>query len=312
MTPKLDSHRFAIIVPHRDGTDLLRSTLSAALLADSGADVIVVVDNASTDGSPELLANEFPAVRWIRNDRNRGFAAACNQGARLVRSRYLLFLNSDAALPPHALDRLVEFFERTPRAGEVGCRLVGPDGRPQRATAPAPDLLSESGLRKRVPRGFCDPSAVSQVGVLVGACVAMPRAVFERVQGWDEDFFFYEEDTDLSVRVREAGHDVWYLSDLEIVHGRGVATRGVRLPAQLEAVRSRFTYICKHFPPIVASLLCCARVLSILFATTGALAGVLATFGLVRGLRTRASRSLVTLLWVMLLMRPRWSLSGRA
>jgi GT2 family glycosyltransferase len=140
----------------------------------------------------------------------------------------------------------------------------------------------------------------------------MPRAVFECVQGWDEDFFFYEEDTDLSVRVREAGHDVWYLSDLEIVHGRGLATRGVRLPAQLEAVRSRFTYICKHFPPFLALLLCCARVLSIFFAATGALAAVLATLGLVQGLRARASRSLVTLLWVTLLMRPRWSLSGRA
>lgn len=308
----LDCHRFAIVVPHRNGIDVLRSTLVAALLADSGTDVIVVVDNASTDGSPEILAKEFPAVRWIRNDRNRGFAAACNQGARLVRSRYLLFLNSDATLPPGALDRLAEFFERTPRAGEVGCRLVGPDGRPQRATAPVPDFLSELGLRKRVPRGFCDPSAISRVGVLVGACVAMPRAVFERVQGWDEDFFFYEEDTDLSIRVREAGHDVWYLSDLEIVHGRGVATRGVRLPAQLEAVRSRFTYIFKHFPPFIAFLLCCARVLSIFLATTGALAGAFVTLGLVRGLRTRALRSLITLLWVTLLMRPRWSLSGRA
>lgn len=312
MMPCAENPRFVVVVPHRNGPDTLRATLRAVLSASTPSDAVVVVDNGSTDGSVELLSAEFPAVHWVRNERNRGFAAACNQGASLLQSRFLLFLNSDAILSPDALDRLAAFFERTPRAGEVGCHLVGPDGRPQRATAPAPDVFSELGLRKRVPRGFRDPSAISQVGVLVGACVALPRTVFERVNGWDEDFFFYEEDTDLSVRVRIAGYEVWYVPDLKIVHGRGVATRGVRLPAQLEAVRSRFTYICKHFPFTLALLLCCARVLSIFLSATGALLGLLATLGLNRGLRSRASRSAKTLLWVALLMRPRWSLSGRA
>jgi len=175
-----------------------------------------------------------------------------------------------------------------------------------------PDLRSELGLRKRVPRGFRDPSVASQVGVLVGACVAMPRAVFERVKGWDEDFFFYEEDTDMSVRVHHAGYEVWYLPDLRVVHGRGVATRGVRLAAQLEAVRSRFTYVRKHFPPALTVLLCCARFFSIFLGVMGALVGVFATLGLDRGLRARALRSAITLIWLTLLMRPRWSLSGRA
>lgn len=312
LMPAIEPCRFVIVIPHYKGADLLRATLSAVLLATKPFDAVVVVDNGSLDGSGAVLADEFADVRWLRNDRNKGFAAACNQGAALMQSRFVLFLNSDAMVPPDLLDRLAEFFEQTPLAGEVGCHLVGLDGRAQRGTSVTPDLLSESGLRKRVRRGFRDPTRAARVEAVVGACVALPRFVFERIGGWDEGFFFYEEDIDLSVRVRHAGFEVWYLPDLKVVHGRGASTREVRLPAQLEAMRSRFYYIRKHFPRSVACALWVARFLSLCLGVVGATFGTVATLGLHRGIRLRATRSLVALLWILLLMRPRWSLSGRA
>lgn len=140
----------------------------------------------------------------------------------------------------------------------------------------------------------------------------MPRAAFERIGGWDEGFFFYEEDIDLSVRIRRAGLEVWYLPDLRVIHGRGLATRWVRLPARLEAVRSRWRYIGKHFPPIQASVLRIVRLINSCFRAVGTVAAVTVTLGLHRGIRERAIHSIVVMVWIVLLMRPRWSLSGRA
>ena len=304
--------RFVVVVPHRNGAERLHATLQSVIFASGANDALVVVDNASTDGSADILARDFPAVRWWRNDRNHGFAAACNQGASAADSEFLLFLNSDALLPQDALNIFEDFFRRHPEAGQAGARLVSEDGRPQRSTAPAPDFWSESGVRRRVPRGFRDPSCAAPVETLVGACVAMPRATFERIGGWDEGFFFYEEDVDLSVRVSQAGHQVWLLPEVTVTHAMGASTRALRLPARLEALRSRFLYIGKHFPLWQCLLLCPARLVSLCLSTLGAILGLVATLGLHRAARLKATLWVVSFVWVVLLMRPRWNLAARA
>jgi len=311
VAPSEAGRRFAIVVPHRNGHQILRRTLIAASEACGPRDVVVVVDNASIDGSVAVLAEEFPEVLWLRNASNRGYAAACNQGAEVAPSQFLLFLNSDAVVPPDILSRLEVFFAQMPQAGEVGFRLVGANGAFQRATAPSPDLWSEFGLRRRVPKGFSDPSDAAEVDTLVGACVAITRLAFERVGGWDERFFFYEEDVDLSVRVKAAGFQIWFLPQITVTHLKGAATGSVLLSAQLEAVRSRFLYIEKHFAPGLVPVLVMARLFSMSLRTLEGWLILVVTLGLNASVRRRAVTSAITMLWVLLMMRPRWSLSGQ-
>lgn len=304
--------RFLVVIPHRNGPEQILATVSAVMAAVGPDDRVVLVDNASTDDSVSRLLRAFPQVAVLSNQRNRGFAAACNQGASAFDSEFVLFLNSDALLPQDALIVLEDFLCRHPKAGPLGVRLVGEDGRPQRTTAPAPDFWSESGFRKRVPRQFRDPSFAAPVATLVGACLAMPRAAFESVGGWDERFFFYQEDVDLSVRMARVGYEVWFLPELTVIHSKGAATRTERLPARLEAVRSRFLYIGKHFPFWQRVVLFPARVISLCLSTLGSVLGLAITLGLHREIRRKAWLSGMSLLWVLLLMRPRWNLAARA
>jgi len=307
MMPR-DGLRFLVVIPHRNGQDLLEATVRSALAACTPLDKVVVVDNASSDGSATAVAELFPEMRLIRNARNRGFAGACNQGASSEDSRYLLFLNSDAQIPPNTLDEVALHMQRQPGLGQLGLQLVSGDGRRQRSSMMQPSFWTELGLRKRVPKWYRDPVSTAPVESLVGACVAMPTHVFRTVGGWNEAFFFYEEDLDLSRRVREAGFEVLLRPDLMAVHARGASTAGVRLPAQLEALRSRFTFIRLHFSGF-AWLLIAARVASVGMNALGAALVLLGTLGLHPRSRTRAWRLFVTVIWLLLLMRPNWGLS---
>lgn len=301
--------RFLIVIPHRNGHELLESTVRHALTACGPTDLVVVVDNASSDGSAQAVSDSFSAVRLVQNKWNVGFAAACNQGAAYAESRYLLFLNSDALVPLDLLDVLAAHFESHSRVGQIGLQLTSQDGALQRSTMPQPDLWTELGFRKRVPRGYRDPLVTASVEALVGACVAMPAAVFFSLGGWCESFFFYEEDLDLSRRIRAAGWEVVFRPDLRVIHERGSSTATVRLPAQLEHLRSRLAFARKHFGAWFGLILP-ARVFSVLLNASGAAIALLMTLGLHAGLRMRAWRFLLTVAWLALLMRPRWSLSG--
>ena len=312
MMPR-DVLRFLVVIPHRNGLYMLEKTLRHALAACREDDQVVVVDNASSDGSAIAAVASMPQVHLLRNSRNLGFAAACNQGGRYAESRYLLFLNSDALIPSNALDVLAGHLEANPSIGQLGLQLVTEDGACQRSSMPQPDVFTELGFRKRVPRGYRDPVIGAPVGALVGACVCLPSAVFKFIGGWCEDFFFYEEDVDLSRRVISAGFDVVLLPTVSVVHSRGTATSLVRLPAQLESIRSRLTFVKKHFAPW-SWLLVPARLLSAVLNASGAIAMLILTLGLNRSVRVRASRSSMTLVWLLSFMRLPWSLSdiGRA
>jgi len=312
MMPR-DVFRFLVVIPHRNGFHVLERTLCHALAACGEDDRVLVVDNASSDGSAIAAVAAVPQVRLLRNSRNLGFAAACNQGGRYAESRYLLFLNSDALIPPNALDVLAGHLEANPQIGQLGLQLVAEDGTCQRSSMPQPDVLTELGFRRRVPRGYRDPVIAAPVGALVGACVCLPSEVFKLLGGWCEDFFFYEEDLDLSRRVISAGFEVVLLPTVSVVHSRGAATSSVRLPAQLESIKSRLAFVKKHFAPW-SWLLVPARLLSAVLNASGAIAMLILTLGLKRGVRAKALRSSMTLVWLLSFMRLPWSLSdiGRA
>ncbi len=197
----------------------------------------IVVDNGSTDGAADMVAREFPEVVLLRNQVNRGFAAASNQAAERARGRYLLFLNNDTLVPEGALGRLVEYLEEHPAVGLVGPCLRDAAGRPQVSYRQRPTvaaLLHRTyllrwtrllrGAYQRYRRQEFDPEQTRPVEVLMGAALMVRRDVFFACGRWDPNFTFGGEDIDLSDRVNQ-NHKVVYHPEVEITHYGRVSTR---------------------------------------------------------------------------------------
>jgi len=192
----------------------------------------IVVDNASTDGGPEVVTAEFPEVRLIVNAENRGFAAASNQAAAAGRGRHLLLLNADTVPAPGSLARLAEFLDENPRAAAVGPRLRRPDGRTQTSIHPIPTLTNQllrlAGLNTTtLARLRMRGNAPRPVAALLGACMMIPRQAWEEIGPLDEGFFFYLEDTDWSLRARKRGREVYYWPGPEVMHVGGASALGL-------------------------------------------------------------------------------------
>jgi GT2 family glycosyltransferase len=179
---------------------------------------VIVVDNASDDGSAEHVAGSYPHVRLIRNESNRGFGAGNNAGARLARGKYFAFLNPDTEVQPGWLEALMVALEHNPKAG-LATALVLLMADPDRVNACGNDmhltgltLCRGMGARRDA---FCAPAAV---GAASGAAFAMRRDLFEALGGFDESFFLYVEDSDLSLRARLAGHRLLCVPEAVVYH----------------------------------------------------------------------------------------------
>jgi GT2 family glycosyltransferase len=224
----------SVIIVSYNTRELLRECIESILCeqGDGLAVEVIVVDNASADGSAAMVAERFPQVRLIANPDNRGFGAACNQGLEVAQGRYALILNADILAQPGALQRLVEFMDAHPDAAICGGQLRYPDGRIQPSCARDLTLwwvfCEQSMLAKLFPRtrlfgGYWrthwDFSATIETEQVMGACM-MLRRPFPR---FDEDYFLYCEDTDLCYRVRQAGGKIYYVHDAVFVHHLGAS-----------------------------------------------------------------------------------------
>jgi len=218
--------------------DVLRDCLNSLLRQPQGVSLqVTVVDNASSDGAADMVADEFPEATLLRNQQNLGFARANNQAAALAHGDYLFFLNNDTVIPRGTLGRLVEYCSRHPEIGILGPALRDGAGRLQVSYRRRPSVrallhrtsllrwtrLFKSGYGDYRRREF-DPCKTRQVDVLMGAAMFMPRSVFLECGGWDEEFTFGGEDLDFSVRVGRRRPLVFY-PEVEIVHFGRVSTR---------------------------------------------------------------------------------------
>ncbi|MBI5584178.1 MAG: glycosyltransferase family 2 protein [Deltaproteobacteria bacterium] len=199
---------------------------------------VIVVDNASFDGCGERLAEEDPTVRFIQSQENLGFARANNLGARQARGPVLLFLNPDTEVRDRALEHLWERVNTLPRAGAVGCRLLNSDGSLQTSCVQSfptivNQMLDADILRKISPRsglwgtaGFFEPSGNPvPVEAVSGACLMIPREIFDRVGGFSSEYFMYGEDLDLCYKVSRQGRDNYYCGAVAVVHHGGGSSR---------------------------------------------------------------------------------------
>ncbi|MBX3730116.1 MAG: glycosyltransferase family 2 protein [Candidatus Sumerlaeia bacterium] len=218
---------------------------------------VVAVDNASTDGTADALAARDPSVVLIRNARNVGFAPACNQALEAARGRFLLLLNPDCEADADAIAGMVRYLARHRRVGAVGCALLHGDGLPQNSWHHDPSwwsywgshsLLSPALLRvtKRLHRALGRNGHPRRVDWLMGACLMVPRAVYERIGGLDAAYFMYSEDADWCRRIRDAGFAVVHLPRWSMVHHHGTSARRRPEFAFRRLYRSMLMYANKH------------------------------------------------------------------
>jgi GT2 family glycosyltransferase len=294
------SKRFSIVIPHRNGAELLLGAVDALKACwDPACDEAIVVDNASSDDSLVQLTARHPDVTVIRNACNNGFGRACNQGLRAAHGEFALILNNDARLPAGALDDFADFFRRHDRAGLLAGQLVGPDGRPQRSFGFYPGLASETGIGRKRKAPLPAADTPFQVETVVGACMAVRMAAVRDTGGFDEDFFFYFEETEWCLRLCRKGWGIWLLPAVKVLHGKGESTRPLRLNAQLEMLRSRLLYYRKAFTFRMAAFLTVWRVLRLLLNALSASIVVLLTVGLAAGVRRKAVAYLSQLAWLL-------------
>jgi len=213
---------------------------------------IIIVDNASTDGSAGMVRAEFPATTVIVNAENVGFARANNQGIRASQGRYIVLLNSDTLVPPGALAALVAFMDAHPEAGAVGARLRRPDGTPQPfAFGGDPTLryLLRRGINRfllRRPLHDWATDAIQPVDWVSGACLMVRCAAIDQAGLLDENIFMYFEDNDWCLRIRQAGWKVYYDPQVAITHigGQSLAQN----PAARRAYGDSLRYFyAKHY-----------------------------------------------------------------
>ncbi len=200
---------------------------------------IIIIDNASDDGSVEFIKDKFPEVKLISNEKNIGFSKANNLGLKIAHGKYLLLLNPDALLREDTLQKMMEFFRNTPDAGLAGCKILNPDGSLQlacRRSFPGPwtSFCKVTGLSSMFPRSrifasynltYLDENQSYEVDAISGSFMMMKREVYEKVGGFDEEFFMYGEDLDLCYRIQKAGYKVYYVHDTQIIHYKGESTK---------------------------------------------------------------------------------------
>jgi len=250
----------SILVLSWNTSDLLAACLRALERHPCSRDhEILVVDNASEDGSADRVAAEFPGVRLVRNAENLGYAAGNNVGLTQARGRYVLLLNSDTEVGPGALDALVQFLEAHPSAGAVTARLVNPDGSLQKSCMRFPTLLTALVFdtflarlpfgRRHLDRYFMrdfDHAASRQVDQIPGTCTLMPRQVIQKVGPMDERLWLFFNDVDLCKRIWNAGYTVHFLADAEVLHHFGASTSKF-ISFAVEWHLNRVAYYRKHF-----------------------------------------------------------------
>jgi GT2 family glycosyltransferase len=268
-----------IVVASYNTCELLHTCLRSVYASHGDFTLqVCVVDNASSDGSAEMVATEFPQAQLIANEENLGYPVANNQGLRAFGfsdqpgspnapipqsadvPSFALLLNSDAEVPPDALAPMLDFMADHPDAGAAGPKLVRPDGSLDlacRRSFPTPEIsfYRMIGLSRLFPRSrqfgrynltYLDPDQVTEVDSVVGAFMLVRRDAIQQVGLMDESFFMYGEDLDWAYRIKEAGWKIYYNPAVTVLHVKKASTRQ-NPRAQIEFYRAMDIFYRKHF-----------------------------------------------------------------
>lgn len=250
-------HRdISIIIVNWNTKDLLLNCLGSAYeTIKTFSFEIFVVDNGSVDGSVKAVKERFPDLIIIENRQNHGFAKANNQALKVMKGRYALLLNSDTVLTEGAIALMVDFMEKNKDVGICGGQLLNTDGSRQNSIANAPSLLTEllnkSILRRLFPEKYPGKEHIFETPIevesIVGACMVVRKDAIDDTNLLDESFFFFLEETDWCIRMKERGWKVFHHPTANIFHLQGQSAGKVNVRARIEYWISRYLFFKKHY-----------------------------------------------------------------
>lgn len=222
---------------------------------------IIIVDNASNDGSVEFIRSKFPETILIENQSNVGFSKANNLGLKIAKGKFILLINPDTIVREDTISRMIEFLDSNPEIGLAGCKILNPDGTLQlacRRSFPGPwtSFCKVTGLSALFPKSklfakynltYLDENETWEVDAISGSFMMMKREVYEKVGGFDEQFFMYGEDLDLCYRVQKNGYKVYYYPETQIIHYKGESTKRSSLDETKYFYDAMHLFVKKHF-----------------------------------------------------------------
>jgi len=243
----------------------LHAVLKAAELVDAE---VIVVDNHSTDDSLHYLAPKFRQVQFLKNATNTGFGKACNRGLAEAKGEYILFLNPDTLVAEDSFVKCLSFFHSHPDCGALGVKMIDGSGaflKESKRAFPSPltslfklfgfsRLFPTSKLFSRYHLGHLDKEQNHEVDVLAGAFLMVRHDVLQKVGSFDEAFFMYGEDVDLSYRIQKAGYKNYYVADTTIIHFKGESTKRGSLNYVRMFYQAMSVFVRKHYGGVRAGV----------------------------------------------------------
>ncbi len=252
----------SVIIVNYNVRQFLENALTSIRRAMAGIEgEVIVVDNASSDGSAEMVRERFPEVTVIESAENVGFSRANNRALSHVRGNYLLLINPDTIVQEDTFRVMLDFFAEHPEVGLAGCKILNPDGSfqlPCRRSFPTPwvaftktfglsSLFPKSRLFGRYNLTYLDPDRTYEVDAVSGSFMMISRAAYDKVGGLDEAFFMYGEDLDWCYRVKQAGYRVYYVHATLIVHFKGESTKRSEINELRLFYEAMGLFVQKHF-----------------------------------------------------------------
>lgn len=305
MEPELS----VLIVCFNDADEVLPCLASIYATPPDAAFEVVLVDNASSDGSAGRVRQDYPQVRVIEAGYNAGYAGGNNLAFEHARGKYVLFLNPDTRLSPGTLDVLLKTADELPELGALGPKVLNEDGSLQHSCFHSPRLADvlDSVMATRIPgyarlfgyMGYSDGDYEREMEVngVSGCCLLAPRELLATVGVFDEEYFIYFEEADLCERIRRHGRRVYYTPETAIVHLGGATTSRQETWFRIQAERSRRRFFEKHRGPLSRSMLGPLLVVSSFLRLISAGAATILTAGLSPRVRRKPVTELKVLGW---------------
>ncbi len=276
----------SIIVVNFNVKEFLKNLLDSIRKASQNFSLeIIVVDNASDDGSVEMIKEKFPEIILIENKSNVGFGKANNQGLKIAKGKFILLINPDTLVAEDTFVKMIDFFSANPDTGMAGCKILNPDGTLQlacRRSFPGPwtAFTKVSGLSTLFPKSklfakynltYLDENQTYEVDAISGSFMMLKKEVYEKIGGFDEQFFMYGEDLDLCYRIQKAGYKIYYVHTTQIIHYKGESTKRSSLDETKIFYQAMHLFVKKHLSSslIVEMILRFAIAVRTLFAFIG-------------------------------------------
>jgi hypothetical protein len=268
---------------------------------------VIVVDNASSDGSIAMLEKDFPSVIRIVNKENKGFGAANNQALAIMKGKYALLLNTDTVLTPEAVNKLWNFCEANDKAAIVCGQLLNADGSKQNSIASFPGLLTlaantsllEYLFPGRYPSKRYKHTSPIEVDSAIGACMMIRKKALDEAGAFDERYFFFFEETDLAYTMRLQGWKIYQVPDAFIYHLQGQSV-GNNISSRIEFYRSRYQFFRKWHGPLYCYLAKGIIFLRLLVNGVSSFIFVILTLGLNKKLRHKLAMYSKLIYWHLL------------